>query len=101
MNKLDILGYIVVAIIFAVCIYIYFQSSDFQLKCIVSTVDGNKYCVREREKIQAAADLLATVTEKCKKLVKKNKQLKNQKSIYEQQSQSEGLLFTAQLKSVI
>ena len=75
MNKLDILGYIVVAIIFAVCIYIYFQSSDFQLKCIVSTVDGNKYCVREREKIQAAADLLATVTEKCKKLVKYTEQL--------------------------
>jgi len=75
MNKLDILGYIVVAIIFAVCIYIYFQSSDFQLKCIVSTVDGNKYCVREREKIHAAADLLATVTDKCKKLVKYTEQM--------------------------
>ena len=75
MNKLDILGYIVVAIVFTVCIYIYFQGSDFQLKCIVSTVDGNKYCVREREKIQAAADLLATVTEKCKKLVKYTEQM--------------------------
>ena len=75
MNKLDILGYIVVAIVFTVCIYIYFQGSDFQLKCIVSTVDGNKYCVREREKIQAAADLLATVTEKCKKLVKYTEQI--------------------------
>jgi hypothetical protein len=36
---------------------------------VVSTVDGNKYCVREREKLQQASDLLATVTEKCKKLV--------------------------------
>ena len=70
MNKIDILGYIVIAFIFSVCIYIYFQNSDFQLKCIVSTVDGNKYCVREREKIQAAADLLAGATEKCKSLVK-------------------------------
>ena len=70
MNKIDILGYIVIAFIFSVCIYIYFQNSDFQLKCIVSTVDGNKYCVREREKIQAAADLLAAATEKCKSLVK-------------------------------
>ena len=70
MNKVDILGYIVVAFVFSICIYIYFQNSDFQLKCIVSTVDGNKYCVREREKIQAAADLLATTTEKCKALVK-------------------------------
>jgi hypothetical protein len=32
-------------------------------------VDGNEYCVREREKIDDAADLLAIVTEKCKKLV--------------------------------
>jgi hypothetical protein len=54
-----------------VCIYIYFENSDsFQLKCIVSKVDGNKYCVRERKKLKAAADLLATVTEKCKALVK-------------------------------
>jgi predicted metal-dependent hydrolase len=41
----------------------------FDLKCIVSGVDGNEYCVREREQVNAAADLLATVTEKCKKLV--------------------------------
>lgn len=74
MNKLDILGYIIVAFIISVCIYIYFQNGDFQLKCIVSTVDGNKYCVRERAKLQAAADLLATVTEKCKALVKYTKE---------------------------
>ena len=35
----------------------------------MSTVDGNKYCVRERAKLQEAADLLATVTQKCKDLV--------------------------------
>lgn len=70
MDKLDILGYIIIGFILIACLYIYFQTDDFQLKCIVSTVDGNKYCVREREKVQAAADLLATVTEKCKSLVK-------------------------------
>jgi hypothetical protein len=32
-------------------------------------VDGNKYCVREREKINDAANLLARVTEKCKALI--------------------------------
>jgi hypothetical protein len=69
MNKIDILGYIILGFVFCVCIYIYFKTSDFQLKCIVSTVDGNKYCVREREKIQGAVDLLAKVTEKCKELV--------------------------------
>ena len=70
MNKLDILGYIIIVFIVVICIYIYFDNSEsIQLKCVVSTVDGNKYCVREREKLQQAVDLLATVTEKCKKLV--------------------------------
>jgi hypothetical protein len=32
-------------------------------------VDGNKYCVREREKLQDAADLLAKTAKKCEKLV--------------------------------
>ena len=39
------------------------------ITCIVSTVDGNKYCVRERSQVQNAVDLLATVTKKCKQLV--------------------------------
>lgn len=69
MQKVDILGYILLFIIFCICIYIYFDNEEFQLKCIVSTVDGNKYCVRERAKLQEAADLLAKTTEKCKKLV--------------------------------
>ena len=70
MNKSDILGYFFVGFILVVCGYMYYSNSnDFQLKCIVSTVDGNKYCVREREKIQDAADLLAKVTEKCRQLV--------------------------------
>ena len=70
MDKYDSLGYFVIGFILVICIYIYFKNSDeFQLKCIVSHVDGNKYCVRERQKLDAAANLLATVTEKCKKLV--------------------------------
>ena len=70
MNKYDTLGYFMFGFVLIVCIYIYFKNSDeFQLKCIVSGVDGNKYCVRERSQLNKAADLLATVTEKCKKLV--------------------------------
>ena len=42
----------------------------FQLKCIVSNVDGNTYCVRERLKLELVADLLAKVTQKLKKVVK-------------------------------
>lgn len=68
-DLLDTVGYILLLLIVAGCIYIYFKSDDFELKCIVSGVDGNKYCVRERSRLQESADLLAKVTEKCKKLV--------------------------------
>lgn len=69
MSNVDVLGYVLIAFIIGICIYIYYDSDSFQLKCIVSTVDGNKYCVRERDNVQKAADLLAKVTEKCKALV--------------------------------
>lgn len=69
MDKLDILAYVMIFLIVGLCIYMYLESDAFQLKCIVSTVDGNKYCVRERAKLQEAADLLAKITEKCKSLV--------------------------------
>ncbi len=66
----DIIVYVFIIFVLAVCAYMYYQNSDMlQLKCIVSTVDGNKYCVRDRNKIQEAADLLASVTQKCKDLV--------------------------------
>lgn len=69
MDRSDYLVYAVVILVLGACIYIYFNGDTFQLKCIVSTVDGNKYCVREREKLQDAADLLASTAEKCKNLV--------------------------------
>ena len=70
MDYNDILGYFVITVVLIACIYIYVDGSmSFQLKCVVSTVDGNKYCVRERAKIQEAADLLGKITQKCKELV--------------------------------
>jgi len=69
MDRSDYVVYAIVIFVIGVCVYIYFQDETFQLKCIVSTVDGNKYCVREREKLQDAADLLASTSEKCKDLV--------------------------------
>ena len=70
MEKEDVLGYVIILLILVVCGYTYYDNKEsFQLKCIVSTVDGNKYCVRERKHIKEAADLLATVTNKCKSLV--------------------------------
>ena len=68
--KHNIFFYVILFFILFICLKIYSESDVFNLKCIVSTVDGNKYCVREREKINDAADLLATVTGKCKDMVK-------------------------------
>jgi hypothetical protein len=70
MNKEDILGYIIIILILFISYKIYRDSDIFQLKCIMSTVDGDKYCVRERKDVQAASDLLARITEKMKALVK-------------------------------
>jgi len=69
MDKLDILGYFVIAVMIGLCLYVYWDKEQFQLKCVVSTVDGNKYCVRDRSKVKHAADMLAKVTQNCKKLV--------------------------------
>lgn len=70
MNNEDILGLFIIFFVLAGIALIYYRNfEEFQLKCIVSTVDGNKYCVRERTEVQNAADLLATVTQKCKSLV--------------------------------
>jgi hypothetical protein len=62
-------GYILALFVVGVMLKIYLESDAFNLKCIVSDVDGNKYCVRETVRLQETADLLATVTDKLKKLV--------------------------------
>jgi hypothetical protein len=67
-NK-DILGYVLLAFILLICLKIYSESDAYNLKCIISSVDGNRYCVRDRQKLELAADLLAKVTNKCKSLV--------------------------------
>ena len=67
--KHNIFFYVILFFILFICLKIYSESDVFNLKCIVSGVDGNKYCVRERAKINDAADLLATVTGKCKDMV--------------------------------
>ena len=66
----DYYVYALVLFVVGLCLWYYYQNSDaIQLKCVVSTVDGNEYCVRERAQLQEAADLLAKVTTKCKSLV--------------------------------
>ena len=46
------------------------ESEYLHLNCVVSTIDGNKYCVRDGKRVKEAADLMAKVVNKCEKLVK-------------------------------
>jgi len=69
MEKHSIFFYIFIAFVLFFCLRIYYESDAFNLKCIISSKDGNRYCVREREKLELAANLLASVTEKMKNMV--------------------------------
>lgn len=71
------LSYIVVIIIsLGILYYITTYSYSFQLKCIVSDIDGNKYCVRDRknETNKHAVELLASVVSKLKTFISKLKE---------------------------
>ena len=71
MEKHSIFFYIFVIFVLFLCLRIYYESDAYNLKCIIASKDGNRYCVRERNKMELAADLLAEVTERCKILVVK------------------------------
>ena len=64
MEKHSIFFYIFLGFVLFLCLIIYYQSDAFDLKCIIASKDGNRYCVREREKMELAANLLADVTQK-------------------------------------
>lgn len=69
MEKHSIFFYIFLAFVLFLCLIIYYESDAFDLKCIIASKDGNRYCVRERVKMELAANLLADVTEKMKDTV--------------------------------
>jgi hypothetical protein len=70
MEKQNIFFYIFLAFVLLFCLRIYYESDAFNLKCIIASHDGNTYCVRERAKLELAANLLAKVTQKMKDMVK-------------------------------
>ena len=47
--------YFILAVILIVCLKIYSESDAYNLKCIISNVDGETYCVRDRSKLELAA----------------------------------------------
>jgi hypothetical protein len=65
----DLLGFILICLIVILSYRIYIDSDFFHLKCIISNIDGNTYCVRERSKLELAADKLAKVNQNMKSLV--------------------------------
>lgn len=67
--KINIFAIILIVLSVFLVLKLYHDSELFQLRCIISDVDGNEYCVRDRTKLNEAADLLATTTTKCSKLV--------------------------------
>lgn len=67
--RINMYGFIVILFIILVALKIYTDRDEFNLTCIVSTVDGKKYCVRERTQIQNASNLLARTSEKLAYLV--------------------------------
>lgn len=67
--------FIIVLTIFVVSIAtkMFLESEAFNLKCIVSSENGNTYCVQERTKIHEVVDLLAKTSDKMEYLIEKLK----------------------------
>jgi hypothetical protein len=69
MIKQTMFFYLFIGFIIFFSLIIYYQSDAYNLKCIIASEDGNRYCVRERNKLELAANLLAKVTQKMKDVV--------------------------------
>jgi len=65
----NIFNIVLVIFIIIVASKLYFNSDSFNLRCVISDVNGNKYCVRDRNKLELAADRLAHVNNNLNKLV--------------------------------
>ena len=66
---INMFGFIIILFVILIGLKIYYDSDVFNLRCIISTVDGKKYCVRERKNVTKASNLLARTTEKLEYLV--------------------------------
>lgn len=69
MYRKDIFSYILIIFIFVISLRLIKDSEFYNLKCIKSELDGNKYCVRDRNDIKGAVDILAKINIKLKKLI--------------------------------
>ena len=65
----NILNLILIIFIIVIASKLYLESDSFNLRCIISTVNGNKYCVRDRSKLHLAADRLAQINNRMNELI--------------------------------
>ena len=72
MEKHSILFYIILVFVLLLCLRIYYDSDAYNLKCIIASQEGNRYCVREREKLELAAnENRALFSQYCRKFILK------------------------------
>ena len=69
MDKTNVFLGVLIIFIVSICVYNILNSDMVNLTCVLSTIDGNQYCVRNRAKIKEASDLLAKISGKCVTLV--------------------------------
>ena len=67
--KNNIFNLILLIFIIIIGIKIYMNSDTLNLRCIISDVNGNKYCVRDRNKLHLSANKLAHVNNNMNKLI--------------------------------
>ena len=65
----NILHLLLIIFIIIIANKLYLNSDSFNLRCIISDINGNTYCVRDRNKIHLAANKLAQVNINLNKLV--------------------------------
>lgn len=80
MNKDSAFSLVLIVFILIISFKLFIDSDFYNLKCIVSSVDGNKYCVREREKVELVVDLFARTSKKMIALVDHLKKVHGDKS---------------------
>lgn len=68
-DRSDIIGFTVIFLVLVIAGKMYLNSETLNLKCIIATKDGQKYCLRRRQDLPAAANLMADVKAKMAKLV--------------------------------
>jgi hypothetical protein len=69
LKKENILAIALITMIIFTTIKMTKESEYYNLKCIISKVDGNTYCVRDRRQMERSADILAKTTGKMQALV--------------------------------